>query len=65
MFTHSTLINAPLTTGSAEEYELPFQYLVPHDPSFEDMRDAVVLKGLTPDLPDSWNQDEVHMGNYN
>ncbi len=29
------------------------------------MRDAVVLKGLTPDLPDGWNQDEVRTGNYN
>lgn len=42
-----------------EEYELPFQYKVPADPSFDDMREAVVLKGLIPEIPERWTEDEV------
>ena len=52
-------VNLFLSTGITEEYELPFEYIVPHDPSFDDMREAIVLKGITPDMPDHWNQDEV------
>lgn len=57
-----TYVHLPL--GTAEDYELPFEYKVPPDPSFDDMREAVVLKGLTPDIPNRWIDDEVHVCMY-
>ncbi len=51
----------PAATGVDQEpcYELPFQGLVPPDPSFEDMRRLVVIERRQPTIPNWWHQDEV------
>lgn len=48
--------------GSAENceaYELPFQGLVPADPSLEDMRRLVVVERRQPGFTNRWSADEV------
>ena len=45
--------------GIAENYQLPFELNVPHDPTFDDMRNAVAIKGLTPGIPKRWTNNEV------
>lgn len=45
--------------GVAEEYLMPYQNMVPTDPSFEDMKKVVVVEKKRPPLPNRWNQSEV------
>ena len=47
--------------GTCLDYELPFQGLVPPDPSFEDMRRVVVVERRQPTIPNMWHQHEVIM----
>ncbi|XP_017269269.1 bone morphogenetic protein receptor type-1B isoform X1 [Kryptolebias marmoratus] len=44
--------------GILEEYQLPYQELVPTDPSYEDMREVVCIKKLRPSFPNRWTSDE-------
>ena len=44
---------------TAEEYLMPYQNMVPMDPSFEDMKKVVVVEKKRPPFPDKWNQSEV------
>ncbi|KAL5488519.1 hypothetical protein EMCRGX_G017464 [Ephydatia muelleri] len=46
-------------TGQCEEYELPFQGMVPPDPSLEDMRAVVVDEKKQPVVPNRWTSDEL------
>ena len=48
-----------LHPGVAEDYQMPYQNLVPADPSFEDMKKTVVTEKLRPTLPNRWTQSEV------
>ena len=48
-----------LFVDTAEEYLMPYQNMVPLDPSFEDMKKVVVVEKKRPPLPDRWNQAEV------
>ncbi len=38
---------------------MPYQNMVPTDPSFEDMKKVVVVEKKRPPLPNRWNQSEV------
>jgi hypothetical protein len=46
-------------TGHYEEAQLPYYDAVPMDPSFEDMKKAVVIDKRRPILPNRWSQSEV------
>uniref|UniRef100_F6YLU3 receptor protein serine/threonine kinase n=1 Tax=Monodelphis domestica TaxID=13616 RepID=F6YLU3_MONDO len=48
-----------VTGGMTEEYQLPYYNMVPHDPSYEDMREVVCVKRLRPIVSNRWNSDEV------
>uniref|UniRef100_A0A3B3SM23 receptor protein serine/threonine kinase n=1 Tax=Paramormyrops kingsleyae TaxID=1676925 RepID=A0A3B3SM23_9TELE len=48
-----------VTGGIVEEYQLPYAGMVPSDPSYEDMREVVCVKGLRPAVSNRWNSDEV------
>ncbi|XP_066596963.1 bone morphogenetic protein receptor type-1B-like [Prorops nasuta] len=43
----------------AEPYALPYHNVVPNDPDFEDMRLAVCVKQLRPDIPTKWKNDPI------
>ena len=45
--------------GTPGEYEIPFQGMVPPDPSFEDMHKVVVVERRQPVIPPRWNTEEV------
>ena len=47
-------------TGQCEEYELPFQGVVPPDPSLDEMRAVVVDEKKRPPIPHRWKTDEVY-----
>ncbi|KAG9346183.1 hypothetical protein JZ751_008006 [Albula glossodonta] len=47
-----------VTGGIVEEYQLPYSGMVPADPSFEDMREVVCVKGLRPTVSNRWSSDE-------
>ena len=47
------------SAGQCEEYELPFQGMVPPDPSLEDMRTVVVDEKKQPPIPNRWTSDEL------
>uniref|UniRef100_A0A3P9ABG4 Serine/threonine-protein kinase receptor n=1 Tax=Esox lucius TaxID=8010 RepID=A0A3P9ABG4_ESOLU len=47
-----------VTGGIVEDYQLPYYEMVPSDPSFEDMLEAVCVKGLRPTVSNRWNSDE-------
>ncbi|XP_023659489.2 bone morphogenetic protein receptor type-1A-like isoform X1 [Paramormyrops kingsleyae] len=47
-----------LTGGIVEEYQLPYDEMVPLDPSYEDMREVVCVKCLRPTVSNRWNSDE-------
>ncbi|KAG7492546.1 hypothetical protein MATL_G00015470 [Megalops atlanticus] len=47
-----------VTGGIVEEYQLPYSGMVSSDPSFEDMREVVCIKGLRPTVSNRWNSDE-------
>lgn len=46
-------------TGHYEEAQLPYYDAVPMDPSFEDMKKAVVIDKRRPTIPNQWSQSEV------
>lgn len=43
----------------AEEYQPPFFDMVPHDPSFEVMKEVVCIEKRRPSFPNRWSDDEV------
>ncbi|KAJ8679950.1 hypothetical protein QAD02_015737 [Eretmocerus hayati] len=45
--------------SSAEPYALPYQDDVPNDPDFDEMRLAVCVKKLRPDIPVRWENDPI------
>ena len=45
--------------GLVEDAAPPFHSWVPADPSHQDIYQAVVLKGLRPELPERWQHCEV------
>ena len=45
--------------GHYEEAQLPYYDVVPMDPSFEDMKKAVVIEKRRPVIPNQWSQSEV------
>ena len=49
----------PPPPDSAGEYEVPYQGLVPPDPSFEEMKRCVVVERRQPTIPAWWGQDDV------
>jgi len=50
--------------GIYEEYEAPFQDIVPSDPSFEEMRKVVCVDGYRPEIPNRWSSDPVSYSTY-
>ena len=58
-----TLTVSQFYIGIALDYELPFQGLVPSDPSFEDMKRIVVVERRQPTIPDQWHADVVRYYN--
>ncbi|XP_028811075.1 bone morphogenetic protein receptor type-1A-like [Denticeps clupeoides] len=44
--------------GLSEEYQLPYGDMVTSEPSIEDMREVVCVKGLRPTVSNRWNSDE-------
>ena len=48
-----------LSIGVAEDYQMPYQGLVPTDPSFEDMKKTVVIDQRRPTISNRWTQSEV------
>ncbi|XP_073470213.1 activin receptor type-1-like [Aquarana catesbeiana] len=49
-----TIIN-----GMVEDYRPPFYDVVPHDPSFEDMKKVVCVDQQRPNVPNTWCLDNV------
>jgi serine/threonine protein kinase len=47
--------------GKSEEYAMPFQSLVPSDPSFEDMKDIILDRNITLEIPSRWNSFKVNL----
>ena len=45
-------------------YEIPYQNMVPSDPSMEDMKKKVVDEGARPPIDPNWKEDEVRMDWY-
>lgn len=45
--------------STPEEYKIPYQDVVPSDPSFDDMRKVVVLDNYRPSVPNQWVSDDV------
>ena len=60
-FDHTEIKFAPPPPDSAGEYEVPYQGLVPPDPSFEEMKRCVVVERRQPTIPAWWGQDEVRI----
>ena len=58
--THTHMTTLPVgVTGHYEEAQLPYYDVVPMDPSFEDMKKAVVIDKKRPVIPNKWSQSEV------
>lgn len=53
----STIRGTKNTT--CEDYALPYQDVVPSDPSFEDMYAVVCVKGVRPPIPLRWQDEEI------
>lgn len=47
--------------GIVEEYQIPYWDMVASEPSYEDMREVVCVKGLRPVVSNRWNSDEVRV----
>ncbi|XP_056111602.1 bone morphogenetic protein receptor, type IAb [Rhinichthys klamathensis goyatoka] len=47
-----------VTGGIVEEYQLPYWDMVPSEPSYEDMREVICVKGMRPVVSNRWNSDE-------
>ena len=43
----------------AKEYQPPFYDMVPHDPSFEIMKDVVCEQQKRPTFPNEWSNNKV------
>lgn len=48
-----------MVNGVADDYQIPFQDVVPNDPSFEDMRKVVCVDRMRPPLCKRWNSCEA------
>lgn len=46
-------------TGVVDEQCIPYQDLVPSDPSFDDMKNVVCDNRMRPQIPDRWLHDDV------
>ncbi|CAG0888452.1 unnamed protein product [Cyprideis torosa] len=46
------------STGICEEYQLPFQDMVPSDPSWEEMKQLVCDRGIRPPVPNRWQSSK-------
>lgn len=53
----STIPGTKSTT--CEDYALPYHDVVPSDPSFEDMYEAVCNIGIRPPIPSRWQDEEI------
>ena len=53
------LLDLLITQGVVEDAAPPFHSWVPADPSHQDIYQAVVLKGVRPEVPERWQQCEV------
>lgn len=53
-----------LFLGMVEDYRPPFYDVVPHDPSFEDMKKVVCVDQQRPNVPNTWCLDNVSRRNY-
>ncbi|XP_065888798.1 activin receptor type-1-like isoform X2 [Dysidea avara] len=45
--------------GQVDEYQVPFCNMVPHDPSFEEMKKVVGVDGQRPPIPSRWGNCDV------
>lgn len=45
--------------SQGEEYALPYQDMVPSDPSFEDMHEVVCVQNQRPVIPQRWQEEEI------
>ncbi|XP_071991304.1 activin receptor type-1-like isoform X1 [Engystomops pustulosus] len=45
--------------GMVEDYRPPFYDMVPHDPSFEDMKKVVCVDQQRPHVPNTWSSDKI------
>ena len=50
---------ALLGTDEVEEYQVPYYNMVPHDPTFEEMKKVVGVDGQRPVIPQRWANCEV------
>ena len=50
---------ALLGTDEVEEYQVPYYNMVPHDPTFEEMKKVVGVDGQRPIIPQRWANCEV------
>ena len=48
-----------LGEGQVDEYQVPFCNMVPHDPSFEEMKKVVGVDGQRPPIPSRWGNCDV------
>lgn len=51
-----------ISGGTPDEYKMPYQDVVPSDPSFDDMRKVVVLDNYRPSIPNQWVSDDLLNG---
>ena len=48
-----------MSSDASAPYQQPYQSVVPHDPSFDDMLRVVKVQQQRPVIPDSWQHDPV------
>ena len=48
-----------MSIGQSCSYEVPFSGLVQADPSFDEMKEVVVIKRMRPSIHNQWKSDEV------
>ncbi|XP_068222804.1 activin receptor type-1 isoform X2 [Palaemon carinicauda] len=51
-----------VSNGIRDEYKPPFYDVVPHDPSFDDMKKVVCIDQYRPTIPNRWTSDPVLAG---
>ena len=56
---NSDLLDGLLGTDEVDEYQVPYYNMVPHDPSFEEMKKVVGVDGQRPPIPQRWANCEV------
>ncbi|XP_050082038.1 bone morphogenetic protein receptor type-1B isoform X1 [Anopheles aquasalis] len=54
-----TTVRSAKNTTTCEDYALPYQDVVPSDPSFEDMYAVVCVKGVRPPIPQRWQDEDI------